>query len=154
MTSDFEPTETIPGLSYEAGEKYYAPGEWERRVDSKLKMLTLEVHVTAAGTIVLILGAAIMGRTIVKLLQAQGQVFNILSSAGIISNQPTVPVAKQEDEEEVSEQSVTPSSGVKYAQASGSVDTSAAGPVDPELLDQLKEHVAQDPLRDPDGLIG
>jgi hypothetical protein len=146
--TSFEPTEPIPGLSYKAGEEYYAPGEWERRVDSKLKTLGLEIHVTAAGTVVLILGLALMGRSIVKVLQAQGQVFNILASAGLVTSQPTVADIPDETKAEVSDQGGRGASdAVSYAKPSGYVDTSSAAPVDSELLDELKHHVDQDPLR-------
>lgn len=147
VDNEFEATEPIVGHSYKSGEDYYPPGVWEARIDSKLKTLTLEVHVTAIGTIVLVLGAALMGRSIVQLFKAQGQVFSILANAGIIPSQPDVPNAKQETQAAPSEQGSGQSSGVSYSQPSGFVDTSSAGPVDPELLDELKTHVDQDPLR-------
>jgi hypothetical protein len=136
----FEPSPLVDGAHYEVGRT------WEDDIEKKIGALTIEVHLTALGTLIAVGGIAFMARTVVKLIQTQGQIASVLSSAGLIAPQPTEPTPTATGTP--SAEATPPASGVKYARPEKRVDTTAAGPVDPQLLGELDSIMKQDPTRD------
>jgi hypothetical protein len=138
---DFKPSPLVDGA-------YYSPTDkWEDNVDKKLKMLQLEVTVSGVGALVAVAGVLLLGRLLVKVLNTQQQIVQVLQQSGMV---PTPPATSDQTPSDTAassgEQTVPatapPSSNVKYAQPEKQIVD--APPIDPALLDDLKRTMGED----------